>query len=422
MTEIVPFRALRYHPRFAAEMARLVAPPYDVISAQELTHYLKLHPRNVVRLILPGEAGRREDGSFYSGAAALLHRWQEEGTLQQDPEASFYPYRQTYRGPDGKEIRRLGFLGALTLPPRGGTGRTVLPHEKTLDAPRQDRTRLIEACRANLSPIFLLHPDTTGGAGRCLESAAHREPLFVFRDGMGVTHELWRMHEMGDVARLQEALLPDWTLIADGHHRFESAMDVRDRLPGDPGARYVLAFFCSLGDRGFRVFPIHRLLQERQAPGQEGDLAGILRQRHAVTDLPKDAEPEEILGRLREVGERHFAVIVRNAPPLLLRIDGPTAQTSDPLEELDTILLQREILTATLGISLEAVAGGAIGYTPDAGEAIRKVKRGEVEGAFLLNPLRVESVVRAAQAGLRLPQKSTYFYPKVYSGLVIRPF
>ena len=141
-----------------------------------------------------------------------------------------------------------------------------------------------------------------------------------------------------------------------------------------------------------------------------------------MTDLPKDAEAEEILGRLREAGERHFAVIVRNAPPLLLRIDGPTAQTSDPLEELDTILLQREILTATLGISLEAVAGGAIGYTPDAGEAIRKVKRGEVEGAFLLNPLRVESVVRAAQAGLRLPQKSTYFYPKVYSGLVIRPF
>ena len=422
MPRVIPFRGLRFHARHAAEMSRLAAPPYDVISEQDRLRYEGLHPRNVVRLILPGEAGRVEDGSFYAGAAALLRKWQEEGTLELDPRPAFYPYRQTFMGPEGERAVRLGFLGSLALPPGQEGDNTVLPHETTLDGPRKDRTRLITACRANLSPVFLLHPDSTGRVETCLQDATSDPPLFAFEDAAGVLHELWKMEDTLKVARLEEALLPDWSLIADGHHRYESALAVRDSLPDEEGAGGVLAFFCSLRDRGFRVFPIHRLLRARGARAGSSNLAKILARQHVLEEIPSGAGPDQILGHLRRIGERCVAVVTPDAAPLVVRMVPADRTPGDPVEDLDTVLLQREILTGVLGISGEDVAGGAIGYTSDAVEAVRQVRSGEARAAFLLNPLKVESVIRAAQAGRRLPQKSTYFYPKVYTGLVIRPF
>src|SRR5262249_55861448 len=153
----------------------------------------------------------------------LLKRWEEDGTLVRDPLPAFYPYQQTSRGPDGEVVVRLGFLGALALPgEEDESGGKILLHEKTLEGPRKDRTRLIRACQANLSPIFLLHPDSTGGAEAALKEGTEGKSLFTFEDGAGVLHELWRVDDADLVARLQSALAPDWTLIADGHHRYES--------------------------------------------------------------------------------------------------------------------------------------------------------------------------------------------------------
>jgi uncharacterized protein (DUF1015 family) len=419
MARVVPFRALRYATRLAGEMARLATPPYDVISEAERSRFETLHPRNVIRLILPGEAGRSEDGSFYSGAAALLRAWQQEGTLEKDPVASFYPYRQSFRGPDGEQAARLGFLGALALPSGPGE-KIVLPHERTLDAPRRDRTRLIEACRANLSPIFLLHPDSTGEAGRALAEVVSGPPLFTFQDDARVTHEMWKADSAFAVEKLQQALRADWTLIADGHHRYESAMAVRNEHPEEEGAGYVLAFFCSLQDRGFRVFPIHRLLRPSPGKGTTQELKQALSRRHIVTEMPQNAGPEEVLSRVRTAGAGCFGVLLPQGGPLLLQVGPAAGEVKEG--DLDTELLQREVLTGTLGISAQEISGGAVAFTPDASEAFRRVREGESRAAFLLNPLKIESVVRAAQAGRRLPQKSTYFYPKVYTGLVIRPF
>jgi len=421
MASIVPFPALRYPAHLSQEMSLLTAPPYDVITQADRKRLEGLHPRNVVRLILPGEAGRAEDGSFYTGAAALLSRWQEEGTLARDPSAAFYPYRQTFRGPDGELSSRLGFLGALALPGKAGTEKAILPHEKTLEGPRQDRTRLILACRANLSPIFLLHPDSTGRTGETLEEFTQKAPLSKFDDPAGVTHELWKMDEPELTRRLQESLRTDWTLIADGHHRYESALAVREALPGEPGSGYVLAFFCSLQDRGFRIFPIHRLLRG----GDElltRNIATVMRERHRVESLPEGSGPDEILRRLHEAGERTFALVTREEPALLVSLESSAGRREDPLEEFDTVLLQKTIFSQVFGLSERDIASGAVGYTSDATEALRQVRAAEAKAAFLLNPLNVEAVVRAAQAGLRLPQKSTYFYPKVYTGLVIRTF
>ncbi|HEU5180759.1 MAG TPA: DUF1015 domain-containing protein [Candidatus Polarisedimenticolia bacterium] len=422
MARVVPFPALRFASRLAAEMDRLAAPPYDVISETDRASYEALHPKNIVRLILPGEAGRTEDGSFYSGAAALLRQWRTEGTLVQDPAPAFYPYRQTFRGPDGSVASRTGFLGALELPAPEARGASVLPHEKTLEAPRRDRTRLIAACRANLSPIFLLHPDSRGEAGACLEEATTPGPLISFTDRGEVRHELWVVPEGPLTGRLSRALDSEWTLIADGHHRYESAVAVRDSLPDEKGAGFVLAFFCSLKDRGFRIFPIHRLLKAAPAGIGAEPLQQILGRRHPVEIPPDSAGPRELREALGAAGERSFGVVPRGGAPFLLKVK-PQAEAEDgSAGDLDTVVLERQVLSAALGVSPADIAAGALGFTPDAAEAFRQVRSGEAWAAFLLNPLRTEAVVRAAQSGIRLPQKSTYFYPKVFTGLVIRPF
>jgi uncharacterized protein (DUF1015 family) len=401
-------------------MTDLASPPYDVISSEERLRLAARHPRNVVRLILPGEAGKAEDGTFYEGAASLLSRWQQEGTLERDPGPAFYAYRQIFQGPDGREAARLGFLGALALPGQSERG-SVLPHEKTLAGPRHDRTRLMLACRANLSPIFLLHPDATGAAGKVLQEAARRHPLFRFKDSGGVSHEMWKLDTPDFTQPLEEALASDWTLIADGHHRYESALAVRDQLPEVEGAGFVLAFFCSLGDPGFRIFPIHRLLRSRDEE-KSSALAQLMQGDREVTRLPADLSPEAMVRRLGETGEHHVAVVPRDGHPFILALTRPEEPATDPLMDFDTILLQRKVFTGVFGLTDQDIAAGAVGYTADAAEAIRQVRSGEATAAFLLNALKVDAVVRAAQAGLVLPQKSTYFYPKVYTGLVIRPF
>ena len=421
MAQVFPFRGLRYHSRFTGEIDRLTTPPYDVIGEQERESYEKAHPRNIVRLILPGEAGRPEDGTFYSGAAALLDRWRREETLVLDSQPGFYPYRQTYRSPEGSPASRLGFLGALALPEAGQSG--ALPHERTLHAPREDRTRLILACRANLSPIFLLHPDDSGEVGSVLGRAALRAPLVEMTDRRGVRHELWRMDDPEEIGRIRRGMSSDWTLIADGHHRYESAQAVMRQLPDVEGARSVLAFFCSLKDEGFRIFPIHRLVRPTGSADTER-IGKLLEREFPVLACSEGAGIEELMAALKETGPGSFGVGLKGRPPFVIHIH-PLPREADPeaqVENLDPVLLEREILSRLLGISPEAVAGGAVAFTSDAREAFRQVDQGEAAAAFFLRPLDVEVVVRAARAGLRLPQKSTYFYPKLLTGLVLRPF
>jgi len=421
VARVFPFRGLRYHSRYAGEMDRLTTPPYDVIGEQEREAYEKSHPRNIVRLILPGEAGRLEDGTFYTGAAALLDRWRREETLVLDPDLAFYPYRQTYRSPDGARASRLGFLGALALPEPGQTG--ALPHERTLQAPREDRTRLILACQTNLSPIFLLHPDERGEVGFVLGRTTRRAPLLEMTDRRGVHHELWKMEDPEEISRIRQGMAADWTLIADGHHRYESAQAVMRKLPDVEGARSVLAFFCSLKDEGFRIFPIHRLILSMEQAGA-GRIGNVLENEFSALPCSAGSGIDEVLAALKEAGPGSFGVVLKGRPPFLIRIPLTKGKEvpEELVENLDPVLLEREILSRLLGISPEAVARGAVAFTPEAREAFRQVDAGEAAAAFLLRPLDVEVVVRAARAGLRLPQKSTYFYPKLLTGLVLRPF
>jgi uncharacterized protein (DUF1015 family) len=295
-----------------------------------------------------------------------------------------------------------------------------MAHERTLDAPRKDRTRLIAACRANLSPVFLIHPDETGGAGEVLSAATPGDPLFRFSDRQGVEHELWKLEDLASLGRLQEALRSDWTLIADGHHRYESARRVMEQMPDQAGARQVLAFFCRLKDRGFRIFPIHRLVTGPPEVSSDALPARLGRELGAV-EVGGGAGVEALLAGLRARGEGWAVAVFRDSPPRMFPIP-PGAAGGGAGSLLDTTRLEEKVLGPLLGLGPEEIAGGRIAFTADAGEACRRVRSGEATAAFLLNPLRIDAVVEAARAGCRLPQKSTYFYPKVFTGLAIRAF
>jgi len=231
------------------------------------------------------------------------------------------------------------------------------------------------------------------------------------------------MEDPDAVGQVQEEMAVNWTLIADGHHRYESALSVMAKLPEQEGARYVLSFFCSLNDRGFRIFPIHRLIRPDAVP-PPGRIRDILEAHLKAEPIEGAAGSETVLARLREAGSGSFGVLLPGHRPFLIRVPAGQGAGSvqDPLRDLDTVLLQREVLSNLLGISEGEVSAGAVRYASDAREALRQVGSGEAAAAFLLNPLTVEMVVQAARSGLRLPQKSTYFYPKLLTGLVIRPF
>jgi uncharacterized protein (DUF1015 family) len=232
---------------------------------------------------------------------------------------------------------------------------------------------------------------------------------------------MWKVPLEREVGDLSHAMSRDWVLIADGHHRHESALAVKRLLPGVEGAGRVLAFFLSLRDAGFRIFPIHRLL----LPGlslSPDSIAARLRESIPTRDLAAGVGPREILEEVGRAGPGWFGVAPRGHPPFLAAAGSRTGTGGDPLERLETVALQRRVFEEILGIPSEAVARGGVGYTADASEALRKVTSGEASAAFLLNPLQMEDVIAAARAGTRLPQKSTYFYPKIPTGLLIRPF
>jgi uncharacterized protein (DUF1015 family) len=336
-----PFRALRYDPAVAGPLATLVAPPYDVISPDERDRYIAQSPYNVVRLTLPDS---EED------AARELAAWRRDGVLVEDDDARYWWVAQDYTGPDGVERTREGLATSVPVTPY--EERQVLPHERTHAGPKEGRLRLLRATRTQLEPIFLLYD---------------AEPLFERPGGEaeldveqgGVRTRVWPVP--GDEVEIDTPLL-----IADGHHRYETAVAYRGE---NPGATHMLGILVSARAPGLEIFPTHRLVQSL------GDVPG-----------------EEIAGPDGGV------TLYRGGRFLRVATDddfGPRV--------------------------VESLSPGGVSYTAYADEAIAAVDRGEAAAAFLLEPVTVEQVARFAQAGETMPQKSTFFYPKLTSGLLFHP-
>ena len=430
MPEIRPFRALRYQPDAVADPAAVVAPPYDVIDPARQQVLLARHAKNAVRLDLPvAEAGDEPD-ERYRRAARTLAAWRSDGTLRKDPRPSVYVYEQTYRvpGTDEERVQR-GFFGILRLEPFGAG---VLAHERTMTGPKEDRYRLLRATGINTSPIVALYEDPSGAAAAALAGTATGAAGVDLVDDDGVRHRLWVVPDVdgegpGAILRSRAGASP--VVIADGHHRYETALRYRDErrmtrsCEEDPAFDWALTLFLDAASAPLTVLATHRLVRAGGAgPDAPFDRLAAW---FEVTPATRD-ELVARFGAPQGGGAGRFGVWARGRGALLTaRRDAFRTLPRDAgrvARDLDVSLLGAA-LEGLCGIDAAAVAAGAVRYTKSADEAIRAVDDGDegVDAAFLLEPTPVRSILEVARAGEVMPQKSTYFYPKALTGLVLNP-
>jgi uncharacterized protein (DUF1015 family) len=436
MPEIRPFRALRFDASNVGDLAAVVAPPYDVIEPEEHERLLARHPENVVRLDLPQEVPGDEEDDRYRRAARTLAAWRSGGVLRKDPHPSVYVYEQTYRVP-GTEVERTqrGFFGRLKLESFGPDA-GVLPHERTLSAPKEDRYKLLRATGVNTSPVVGLFEDP-GGVARAQLAAWASPPADVeLTDDDRVRHRLWAVPADGEYAEAVSALLTAASAgpitIADGHHRYETALRYRDErrmsrsCEEDPAFDYLLMSFLPSTGEPLTVLPTHRVVGGLD----EDATAALLDGAGGLFDVERGVSAKELQRQfgaagLAPGGDGRFGVWTRAGGARLAARRAAfaplLAEGGEALRELDVTLLGAAL--ERLGIGRQAVDGGAIAYTKSAADAIERVDAGTdgASAAFLLEPTPVASIAAVARDGDVMPQKSTYFYPKALTGLVINP-
>ncbi|MEX1172850.1 MAG: DUF1015 domain-containing protein [Chloroflexota bacterium] len=438
MPHLRPFRALRFDPATVGDPALVTAPPYDVIDPDVRARLVARHPANVVRLDLPAEESGDEPDDRYRRAARTLAGWRSDGTLRKDPHPSVYVYEQTYRvpGTDTERTQR-GFFARLRLE-AFGPGAGVLPHERTLSGPREDRYKLLRATGVNTSPVVVLFDDAGGDSGRRLAGVAARPPELDVTDDDGVSHRLWAIPADGDGddAALAAALIAAAerapVTIADGHHRYETALRYRDErrmtrsCEEAPAFDYLLTLFLEAGGDPLTVLPTHRLLRSL---GDDG-AAALLARAGELFEVEPVGSADELVrafdaAGLARGGEGRFGLWTRAGGAFLrarrasFAMHLPTG--GDALRGLDVTLLG-VALERLAGLDSVAVAGGAVAYTKSAAEAVAVVDRNDgIDAAWLLQGTPVAAIEAVARDGDVMPQKSTYFYPKALTGLLINP-
>ncbi|HEX8083714.1 MAG TPA: DUF1015 domain-containing protein [Solirubrobacteraceae bacterium] len=407
MAQIRPLNALHYAPE---DLQTSVAPPYDVIDDDLRAHLAARSPHNVVEIDLP----RGDDP--YANAARTFAEWQEQGVLQRDEEPALWVLTQEYTGPDGAQRTRSGFFAAVRVE-EYGPGR-IRPHERTHPGPKEDRLNLTRATHANLSPIFSLYSDAEGRARQALRRVVEtQEPWGAHTDDDGTINRMWRVPDEDTIAELQEAVGNAELLIADGHHRYETARVYAEETQ-DEGAQWVLMTLVALEDPGLTVFPTHRLAKGRGLERYEA-LATTLRERFDIAEVPLEELAPPASEGPAEFGylDSHFRKAFR-----LTWKGGPAGGLDGPLAEFDSAVLEEVVLKGPLELSDDDIDHlHDFGYARDDEEAKRLVLDGEYDVAFLLRPPPIKTIQTIAAAGQNMPPKSTYFFPKVPTGLVINP-
>jgi uncharacterized protein (DUF1015 family) len=404
MAEVLPFRALHYDRDRVGGLQDVVAPPYDVIDAQQRAALLARSPHNVVEIDLP-----QADGDPYAHAAAVFEQWQREGILVRDDEPALWALEQDYTGPDGRRRTRHGFFARVKVEDYG-PGR-IRPHERTHPGPKEDRLRLTRATHANLSPIFSLYDDPAGAAWGALAPHLETEPWAEVTDEDNTVHRLWRVTDPAALDAVTAALAPAELLIADGHHRYETARVHH----AEGGAGHVLMCLVALQDPGLTVFPTHRLLTRV-------DNRDALR-----TTIEKDFEvaPTDELEPTGDGPVRMGYLDAHHRRPLMLTLRDPAIVAAalpdkpEPYRELDTAVLEALVLHGALGMSEDDISHlNGLDYARDTEQARERVEAGTAEAAFFMRATPVAQVRDVAATGESMPPKSTYFFPKVLTGMV----
>jgi uncharacterized protein (DUF1015 family) len=428
MPRIAPFRALRFDSSRLPDTARVIAPPYDVISP-ELREVLETqHERNIVHLDLP----RGDGDAKYDSAAAMLDAWISDGSLREDSEPAIYRYEQSFSfdtctGP--RSYTRKGFFALILLSPFAD--RIVLPHEHTLSGPKADRFKLIKTTQAHFSEIFVLYRDPQAQAEAVLERAANRTPDIDATTPDGCRHKLWVITDKDAIAAVAAAMAPKQVMIADGHHRYETMVGIRDALrpagvaPGQSQADFGPMFFARAEDPGLLVLPTHRMVHGL-AESALDTLAERCKPWFEV-ESGHESDAASLGERLRRQGEVAVSFAVRRPKQettlwLRLRKDADLSKLGPPtLGCLDVSVLHGLILDPLLGIGAEAMAKQQnLTYSHDLRETLERVTSGKVQAGFIMNATKTNQVLDACEAGFVLPQKSTYFQPKLATGLVMQ--
>jgi uncharacterized protein (DUF1015 family) len=437
MADVQPLRALHYDPAVVGPLADVVAPPYDVIDARQRAALIARSPFNVVAVDLPqsepdGPGGASGSGGAggpdpYTSAGELFDSWQLQGALVRDAQPALWVHTQDYTGPDGRSRTRRGFFCRVRIEDYGA-GR-VRPHERTHPGPKEDRLRLTRATRANVSPIFSLYSDPTGAAWQALSPATEEAPWADITDSDGTVHRLWRASDPVAIAAVQATARDAELLIADGHHRYETMQAYAEEIGGATGSapqgehRYILMCLVALEDPGLTVFPTHRLVRglddERRlaleaALQRDFDIAEVTTEQIAP-------EPGEGLLQLGYIDGRDGRALRLTLKDQAIA-DAALAGHSDAYRHLDTGVLETLLLKNALGLSDEDIAHfNGLFYARDTAEALAMVRSGEYDAAFLMRPTPIGQVRDVAAAGENMPPKSTYFFPKLLTGLLFNP-
>ena len=413
MADVQPLRALHYDLAKVGSLNDVAAPPYDVIDPAQRERLAERSPYNVVRVDLP-----EGEPDPYAEAAKIFERWQQEGAVVRDDEPALWTLTQDYTGPDGRALTRHGVFARVRVEDYG-PGR-IRPHERTHPGPKEDRLRLTRATRANLSPIFSLYDDPAGATAIVLGAA---EPFGEQTDDDGTVNRLGRVTDPAAIEAFQRALEPAELLIADGHHRYETARVYADEIGGEGEHRYVLMCLVALQDKGLTVFPTHRLIRDTTRRTQEA-LGTTLRELFTVEEIdqadlrPPDGEGPLTMGYIDSFFKRGFRLTLKDQASA----DEALRDMPEPYRRLDTAVLEALVLNGPLGLTEDDIAHlKGLGYSRTDDEALQLVLSGEYDAAFFLRSTPIEQVRAIAAAGVNMPPKSTYFFPKVPTGLLFNP-
>jgi uncharacterized protein (DUF1015 family) len=429
MADIALFRGILFDPA-KVPIEKVIAPPYDVISDDERRELEALEPHNIVRLDLP----QGEGDTKYANAAKTMSAWIDEGVLKRDTRPAIYRYNQIFTVPElgARKFTRRGFICAVRL--AAYDEKVVLPHERTLRGPKEDRLKLMRATRAHFSQIFGMYRDPSLSTDAAFSGTDHRPPELEGATADGTVHQIWRITDRESIAQVGRAISHLPIYIADGHHRYETMLALRDELRAAAGgnvgyrasSEYATFFLTNMSDPGLVVLPTHRVVHALASVDKEAILEKAGTNFLIETLEGGAADAAKLRAALHERGQQRptFAAVFtgeRDAYILSLQHD-PRLAMHRSVATLDVTLLHSVVLERILGIDREAQEKQTnLAYVRDTGDALARVARGQAQIGFIMNPTRVDQVLEAADHGQVMPQKSTFFVPKIASGLVLNP-
>ncbi|MBI5885789.1 MAG: DUF1015 domain-containing protein [Deltaproteobacteria bacterium] len=441
MAEILPFTAVIYNKDVVKDLNKVMAPPYDVISPKLQDELYARHANNFVKIDLnKAEAADVDGAGRYARAASLLNDWMAKGVLARDEAPAIYYYTQTYRLKDGTQQTRKGFI-ALTKLEEFGKG-AIHPHEKTLSGPKADRLKLMHTTSANLSCIFSLYSEPSLGVNKLLEGAIKgASPVIDVRDDDAIVNTVWRINDPTVIAQTASAMKDKALFIADGHHRYETALNYRNEMlartknpTGREAFNYIMMYFSNMDDEGMTIWPTHRVVHSLDTFEPKAFLNRCAEyfdiETLAFTAADADKVKKTFQAKVVASGETaiSFGLFVKGESSYhILKLKSADTMDKvfgsgipDVFKGLDVTVLHSLVFAKILGITQEAQEKQLnLVYVKNGDEAIAAVGRDKNQLVFILNPTHIGQVKEVALAGHVMPQKSTYFYPKLLSGLTI---